>query len=195
LLKLEGVKEKSADNMLKAIEASKKRPFWRLLFGLNIRYIGEKTAQLITEHFGSMDRLLTASEEEIMAIPGVGPKSAHSLYTWLQQEKNRQLIERLRQAGVNMAIEERPSGPLAGQSFLFTGKLAHLTRSQAEETVRQLGGTVASNVTRSLTHLIVGEDPGSKLEKARRAGVQIHDEQWFLDLLRQHGIDISSPGI
>ncbi|GER81449.1 DNA ligase [Thermogemmatispora aurantia] len=195
LLKLEGVKEKSADNMLKAIEASKKRPFWRLLFGLNIRYIGEKTAQLITEHFGSMDRLLTASEEEIMAIPGVGPKSAHSLYTWLQQEKNRQLIERLRQAGVNMTIEERPGGPLAGQSFLFTGKLAHLTRSQAEEAVRQLGGTVASNVTRSLTHLIVGEDPGSKLEKARRAGVQIHDEQWFLDLLRQHGVDISSSGI
>lgn len=187
LLKLEGIKEKSAENMLRAIEASKRQPFWRLLFGLNIRYIGEKTAQLISEHFGNIERLLEASEEEILAIPGIGPKSAHSLSTWLQQEKNRELIARLRQAGVNMAAEERPAGPLTGQSFLFTGSLQHMTRQAAEEAIRRLGGTIASNVSKSLTHLIVGADPGSKLAKAQKAGVQIHDEEWFLNLLREHG--------
>src|SRR5947209_2658192 len=98
LLALEGVKERSADNMLNAIEASKQRPFWRLLVGLNIRYMGEKTAQIIAEAFGTIDRLLAAREEEINAIPGIGPKIGHSLYCWLQEPKNRTLIQRLRQA-------------------------------------------------------------------------------------------------
>jgi DNA ligase (NAD+) len=192
LLALEGVKEKSADNMLAAIEASKQRPFWRLLFGLNIRYVGEKTAQIVANAFGNIDRLLAASEEEIVGAPGIGPIIGHSLYTWLQDEKNRALIERLRLAGLNMQEEQRTAtGPLAGQTFLLTGRLSTMTRPVAEEAIVKLGGTIATGVSKSLSHLIVGEDAGSKLAKAQKAGVPVHDEQWLLNLLKEHGV---TPG-
>ncbi len=195
LLSLEGVKDKSADNMIAAIEASKHRSLWRLLFGLNIRYMGEKTAQIIAQAFGSMDNLLAASEEQIIAIPGIGPKIGHSLYLWLQDERNRALIKRLREAGVNMQ-EDRPkeaTGPLAGQTFLLTGRLNSMTRPVAEEKIQQLGGTIASSVSKSLNHLIVGEDAGSKLTKAQKAGVPIHDEQWLINLFKEHEKEITSP--
>ena len=187
LLALEGVKAKSADNMLSAIEASKHRAFSRLLFGLNIRYVGEKTAQILANGFGDIDKLLGASEEEIVAVPGIGPKIGHSVYDWLRNEKNRALIERLRQAGVNMQEEQQAkiTGPLSGQTFLLTGRLSSMTRPVAEEAITRLGGTIASNVSKSLNHLIVGEDAGSKLAKAQKAGVPIHDEQWLIDLLKK----------
>ncbi len=188
LLALEGVKAKSADNMLSAIEASKHRAFSRLLFGLNIRYVGEKTAQILVNAFGDIDKLLGASEEEIVAVPGIGPKIGHSVYDWLRNEKNRALIERLRQAGVNMQEEQQAkiTGPLSGQTFLLTGRLSSMTRPVAEEAITRLGGTIASSVSKSLNHLIVGEDAGSKLAKAQKAGVPIHDEQWLIDLLKKH---------
>jgi DNA ligase (NAD+) len=188
LLALESVKAKSADNMLAAIEASKHRSFWRLIFGLNIRYVGEKTAQIVTEAFPDIDTLLAASEEEIIRAPGIGPIIGRSLYTWLQNDRNRQLIERLRQAGLNMREERRTlDGPLAGQTFLLTGRLNSMTRPAAEELIVKLGGTIATGVSKSLSHLIVGEDAGSKLAKAQKAGVPIHDEQWLIDLLKEHG--------
>ncbi len=187
LLALEGVKEKSANNMLAAIEASKKRPLSRLLFGLNIRYVGDKTARILAEHFGTMDRLLQASEEEIISIPQIGPKIGQSVYQWLQVPENRALIERLRQAGVNMEEEQKSKhGPLSGQTFLLTGRLSQMTRTAAEEAIVNLGGSIASGVSKSLNHLIVGEDAGSKLTKAQKAGVPIHDEQWLIDLLEQN---------
>ncbi|HLH60807.1 MAG TPA: NAD-dependent DNA ligase LigA [Ktedonobacteraceae bacterium] len=195
LLSLEGVKDKSADNMITAIEASKQRSLWRLLFGLNIRYMGEKTAQIIAQAFGSMDNLLAASEEQIIAIPGIGPKIGHSLYLWLQDERNRALIGRLRAAGLNMQ-EERPketTGPLAGQTFLLTGRLNSMTRPVAEEKIQQLGGSIASGVSKSLNHLVVGEDAGSKLAKAQKAGVPIHDEQWLINLFKEHEKELTSP--
>jgi len=187
ILALENVKAKSADNMLAAIEASKHRPFWRLIFGLNIRYVGEKTAQIVTDAFPGIDILLAASEEEIIKVPGIGPIIGHSLYTWLQNDRNRQLIERLRQAGLNMQEERRTlDGPLAGQTFLLTGRLNSMTRPVAEELIVKLGGTIATGVSKSLSHLIVGEDAGSKLAKAQKAGVPIHDEQWLIALLEEH---------
>jgi DNA ligase (NAD+) len=188
LLELEGVKAKSADNMLSAIEASKQRFLSQLLFGLNIRYVGGKTAQIIAQAFGSIDNLLAASETDINAVPGIGPVVGHSLYTWLQDEQNCALIERLRQAGVNMQEEQQTAtGPLAGQTFLLTGRLNSMTRPIAEEKIARLGGTIASGVSKSLNHLVVGEDAGSKLAKAQKAGVPIHDEQWLIDLLKEHG--------
>ena len=191
LLALEGIKEKSADNMLKAIEASKQRSLWRLLFGLNIRYVGEKTAQILAQAFGSMDRLLAASEGEIVAIPGIGPVIGKSVYAWLQVEQNRALIERLRELGLNMTEEQKiAEGPLAGQTFLLTGRLSSMTRPAAEEAIIRLGGTIASGVSKNLSHLIVGEDAGSKLAKAQKAGVPIHNEQWLLDLLREHQVEV-----
>src|SRR5436190_3628499 len=192
LLALEGVKAKSADNMLSAIEASKRRAFWRLLIGLNIRYVGEKTAQILANAFGNIDKLLGASEEEIVAVPGIGPKIGHSVYDWLRNEKNRALIERLRQAGVNMQEEQQAkiTGPLSGQTFLLTGRLSRMTRPVAEEAITRLGGTIASGASKSLNHLIVGEDAGSKLAKAQKAGVPIHDEQWLIDLLKKHDAEV-----
>src|SRR6266566_3383108 len=188
LLALEGVKAKSADNMLSAIEASKHRTFWRLLFGLNIRYVGEKTAQILASAFGNIDKLLAASEEEIVAVPGIGPKIGHSIYEWLRNEKNRALLERLRQAGVNMQeeLQAKKTGPLSGQTFLLTGRFSSMTRPVAEEAITQLGGTIVSGVSKSLNDLIVGEDAGSKLTKAEKAGVPIHDEQWLIDLLKKY---------
>src|SRR6266480_3638021 len=190
LLTLEGVKDRSADKMIAAIEASKHRNFLRLLIGLNIRYIGEKTAQIIASAFGNIDNLLVAGEAEIVGVPGIGPIIGQSVYNWLQVEKNRALIERLRQAGVNMQAEqqETATGPLAGQTFLLTGRLQSMTRPAAEEAIVKLGGTIASGVSKSLNHLIVGEDAGSKLTKAQKAGVPIHDEQWLLDLFKEHQI-------
>ena len=187
LLELAGKKEKSADNILKGIEASKHRPLWRLLFGLNIRYVGGKTAQIIAEAFGNMDNLLAASEEEITSVPGIGPVAGQSIYSWLQEEQNRALIERLRQAGVNMQEERKTvEGPLAGQTFLLTGRLTSMTRPIAEEQILRLGGTIASGVSKTLSHLIVGEDAGSKLAKAQKAGVPIHDEQWLVELFKEY---------
>ncbi len=187
LLGLEGVKEKSADNMLKALEASKQRPLARLLFGLNIRYVGTKTAQLTALHFGHVDTLIAASEEEIVNIPGIGPISGQSIYTWFQEDENRQLIERLKQAGLNVEEEQKSSdGPLAGQTFLLTGRLTNMSRPAAEDQLKKLGGEIASGVGKNLSHLIVGEDAGSKLAKAQKIGVPIHDEQWLVELLQEH---------
>jgi DNA ligase (NAD+) len=158
-----------------------------LLIGLNIRYVGEKAAQLVANAFGSMDRLLEASEEEINAVPGIGPKIGYSLYSWLQDEENRALIEQLKQAGVNMQEDQKTnSRPLAGQTFLLTGRLSSMTRPVDEEAIMELGGTIATGVSKSLNHLIVGEDADSKLAEAQKAGVPIHDEQWLIDLLKRH---------
>jgi len=192
LLALEGIKDKSADKMLAAIEASKKRTLWRLLFGLNIRYMGEKTAQIIAHAFSNIDKLFAATEDEIIQVPGIGPIIGKSVYTWLQNDKNLALIERLRQAGVNMESEPQvvQTGPLAGQTFLLTGRLNTMTRPIAEEAIVKLGGTIASGVSKSLSHLIVGEDAGSKLTKAQKAGVPIHDEQWLVDLLKEYEVRI-----
>lgn len=187
LLSLEGIKDKSADNMLNAIEASKQRSLARLIFGLNIRHVGGKTAQILAQHFASMDRLVNASEADISSIPGIGPVVGQSVYSWFQNEENRALIERLRQAGLNMQEEQKTiEGPLAGQTFLLTGRLNSMTRPAAEEAIVRLGGTIASGVSKNLSHLIVGEDAGSKLAKAQKAGVPIHDEQWLVDLLQHY---------
>src|SRR5947209_1690953 len=189
---LEGVKDKSADKMIAAIEASKHCNFWRLLIGLNISYMGEKTAQIIAIAFGNIENLLAASEAEIVGVPVIGPIIGQSVYNWLQVEKNRALIERLRQADVNMQAEqqEETTGPLSGQSFLLTGRLNTMTRPAAEEAIVKLGGKIASGVSKSLNHLIVGEDAGSKLAKAQKAGVPIHDEQWLLDLLKEYESEV-----
>ncbi len=187
LLSLEGVKDKSADNMLKALETSKQRSLARLLFAINIRHVGEKTALLTAQHFGHIDKLIAASEEEIATVTGIGQVSGHSIYSWFQESENRELIERLKQAGLNMQEEQQSNeGPLAGQTFLLTGRLNNMSRPAAEEAIKKLGGTIATGVSKNLHHLIVGEDAGSKLAKAQKAGVPIHDEQWLVDLLQTH---------
>jgi DNA ligase (NAD+) len=190
LLKLEGFGERKATNIMSAIEASKQQPLSRLLFALGIRYVGEKAAQIVAQAFENMSNLLAASEEQITALPGIGPKIGHSLYLWLQQPRNREVIEKLQAAGVRMENDRSAAamatGPLAGQTFLLTGRLQSMTRPQAEDAIQQLGGTIASGVSKGLHHLIVGEDAGSKLPKAQKLGVPIHDEAWLVSLIAQH---------
>jgi DNA ligase (NAD+) len=190
LLKLEGFGERKANNIMNAIETSKQRPLERLIFALGIRYVGEKAAQTVAQAFENMDNLLAASEGQITALAGIGPKIGHSLYEWLQQPRNREVIEKLRAAGVRMTTDRTAAsmatGPLAGQTFLLTGRLTSMSRPQAEAALQQLGGTIASGVSKGLNHLIVGEDAGSKLEKAQKAGVPIRDEAWLVALLAQH---------
>ncbi len=191
LLTLPGFKAKSASNVLNAIEASKRRPFDRVLFGLGIRYVGEKAATTLAEGLGSMDALLAAPQDEIAALPGVGPTIAQSVYQWAQQEENRALVARLAAAGLQLTqaspdVSATANLPLAGQTFLLTGSLAQLTRGQAEQAIQTLGGKLASSVSKSLSNLIVGAAPGSKLARAEKLGVPIRDEAWLVALLTEH---------
>ncbi|HEX6799950.1 MAG TPA: NAD-dependent DNA ligase LigA [Ktedonobacterales bacterium] len=194
LLALPGFQQKSVANLLAAIEASKQAAYPRVLFGLGIRYVGEKAAETLAEGLRSMDVLLAASQEEIAALPGVGPTIAESVANWISLDVNRALVARLRDAGLQLALpDERPvvEGdaerlPFAGQTFLLTGSLGALTRGQAEQAIVRLGGKIAPSVSKSLSHLIVGEAPGSKLAKAEKLGVPIHDEQWLVERLRAH---------
>lgn len=184
LVKLERMGEKSAQNVLDSIEASKHRPLYRLIWALNIRHVGEKAAQLLADHFGSLDALMQASEEEIMAIEGIGPTIARSIVEYFANPQYRDIIERLRAAGVRLADEPRAQnesadGPLAGRSFVVTGRLARSTRSQIEARIKALGGAVSDSVTKKTDFLVVGEDAGSKLAKAQKLGTAILDEETF----------------
>lgn len=188
LLQLPGFQAKSATNLINAIEASKTQPFARVLFGLGIRYVGEKAAETLASDFLKVDALLNASEEEIAALPGIGPRIAASVYQWTHDDENRALIERLRAAGLTLetpadAVQSRDGLPFSGETFLLTGSLERLTRGQAEEAITALGGKIASSVSKSLSHLVVGTAPGSKLAKAEKLGVSVHDEQWLVERL------------
>jgi len=187
LAALERMGEKSAQNVLDAIERSKDRPLSRVIFALGIRHVGEETAELLASHFGSIDRLAQASKEELASIPSIGPKIADSIHAYFQQESNLQVIDKLRKAGVR--LEEKPAErkemPLSGQEFVLTGRLEAFPRSQAEARIKELGGSVGSSVTKKTTYLVVGADPGSKLEKARSLGTKLLTEEEFLRLLEE----------
>ena len=187
LLSLERMGEKSASNILQSIEKSKNRPLARLIFALGILHVGEETAQLLVSRYSSLDKLASAAEEELLTIPSVGPQIAESIVAFFQQESNRQIIEKLRKAGVK--LEEAPAIPrelaLAGQEFVLTGRLESLTRPEAEACIKELGGAVGSTVTEKTTHVVAGADPGSKLEKARSLGTKILTEEEFLRMLEK----------
>jgi DNA ligase (NAD+) len=190
LVELERMGEKSAENLLSAIEASKDRPLARLIFALGIRHVGSEMAALLAGHFGSIQALAQASIEELAAIPTVGPRIAESVHQYFRDASNRRVIEKLRRAGVRMAEEAAPAppeGPLAGLAFVITGTLASMPRSRAEELIGQLGGSASDSVTKKTDYLVVGESPGSKLQKAQKYGTRLLNEQELLDLLRRHG--------
>lgn len=190
LSKLERMGEKSAANLVRAIAASKDRPLGRLIFALGIRHVGAEVAQLLAAHFGSLDALLAASEEEIAAISGVGPVIAASVRAYTADEHNRRMIEKLRAAGVRMTADGQAAreGPLVGTQFVLTGTLSSFTRNEAENRLKALGAAVGSSVTKKTTHLVAGDNPGSKLAKAQQLGITVLDEAGFLALLREHGM-------
>jgi DNA ligase (NAD+) len=190
LLSLERMGEKSADNLLRSIEASKHRSLTRLIFALGIRHVGFEIAGILAKHFRSIDALAAAEQVDLEEIPAVGPRIAESAYQWFRDEANLRVLEKLRKAGVRMAEEAAPApptGPLAGQSFVITGTLASMPRSQAEELIQALGGATSDSVTRKTDYLVVGEAPGSKLQKAQRYGTKLLTEEELMDLLRKHG--------
>jgi DNA ligase (NAD+) len=186
LLKLERMGEKSTVNILNAINLSKDRPLARLIYALGIRHIGGQMAQILADHFRSIDELADASVEELMSIPAVGPKIAESVVAFFRQEENRRIIDKLRKAGVKLA-EAKPveAGelPLSGQEFVITGTLKSFSREVAQEKIKALGGTAKDNVTRKTNYLVVGADPGSKLARAQALGIKQISEEELLELL------------
>lgn len=174
LLGLEGFKEKSAENLIAGIEASRDRGLARLLFGLGVRHVGEGTAEILARAFGSMDRLIEVPTDEIAAVHGIGGITAEALASFLAEPRNRQTIEKLREAGVLLhetGGEPAADGPLSGLALVVTGTLPSLSRTEATRLIEAAGGRVAGSVTRKTDLLVVGEDAGSKLQKARELGV------------------------
>lgn len=180
LLGLEGIADKSSENILAAIRGSRDRDFARVLFALGIRHVGRTTASDLADAFGSMDRLMSASREELSRVEGIGEVVAGAIRDFLENPSNRRLVERLRKAGLSMRSSPKTEGKLAGKVFLFTGELDSMTRSEAERRVQELGGRVSSSVTKATDYVVVGRDPGSKLDKARKMGKTILDEEAFL---------------
>jgi DNA ligase (NAD+) len=190
-LKLEGVAElermaeKSAQNLLDEIEASKKNSLSRLFYALGILFVGERTGQLLAEHFSSLDELAEATQEQLEEVPEVGPKVANSIVQFFSEPANRQLIKKLEKAGVRPTAEKREvkSNKFAGKSFVFTGGLANRSREDAGELVKQHGGKVASSVSKKTDYVVVGTDPGSKYDKAKELSVPILSESDFEKLI------------
>lgn len=189
LLGLERVAQKSARNLLDAIAASKKNPLYRLIYALGIRHVGERAAKVLAEHFADLDRLMRASYEELVAIPEIGPTIAESVITFFAQEQNRRIVEKLKAAGVNTTASGAAGGPrpLAGKTFVLTGTLREFTRQEARELIEKLGGKVTSSVSKKTDFVVAGENPGSKLDRARELGIPVLDETSFKKLVGDNG--------
>lgn len=187
LEELERMGQKSAENLYTEIKASKKLEFWRLLFGIGIRHVGERTAQILARHFGSIEGLKSASAEDLERVHEIGPKLAESVYKFFRQPENAALIDRLAAAGLAMQadVTEAPSGEkaLSGKTFVLTGTLETMTREEATALIEARGGRVSSSVSKKTTFVVAGRDAGSKMDKARNLGVDILDEQQLRAML------------
>ncbi|KEZ53400.1 NAD-dependent DNA ligase LigA [Metabacillus indicus] len=192
LLKLERMGEKSADNLLQAIENSKQNSLERLLFGLGIRFIGSKAAKTLAQHFETMERLQSASRDEIIAVDEIGDKMADAVVTYFEQEEMNELISELKACGVNMSYlgpklvrPEESDSFFAGKTVVLTGKLEQMSRNEAKEKIEALGGKAAGSVSKKTDLVIAGEDAGSKLAKAQELGIEIWDEERLIEELKK----------
>jgi DNA ligase (NAD+) len=180
---LPGFKDKAIANVLGQIEASKDRPLWRLLVGLNIRHVGAHVAQVLARAFGSIDELAGASEDRIDDVPEIGPEIAATVREWFDDDENLALIEKLRTAGVRLADAREPEEdgerPFEGQSIVLTGGLEGFTREEATELAQASGARVSSSVSKKTSFVVAGDSPGSKLAKAEGLGVEVIDEAEF----------------
>jgi DNA ligase (NAD+) len=184
LLELERIGQKTAQSLIAEIENSKKAPLNRVLFGLGIRFVGERTAQLLAEAFGSMDALMAASVEELETVDEVGPRVAQAIHEFFAEAKNRELLERLRQAGLTFSAEKkRKSSQLEGLTFVLTGTMADLTREEAKARIEAAGGRVSGSVSKKTSYVVAGEDAGSKLDKAQGLKVPVIDQAKLLEML------------
>jgi DNA ligase (NAD+) len=188
LMEVDGYAGISAGSAIDAIAASKAIPFSRVLFGLNIPDVGWVTGQTLARHFGTVDALMNATQEELVEAEGIGPERAEAIAEWFRDDDNRRLVEELRDLGLRFEAgeEERPvEGPLTGKRYVVTGTLERFTREEAEAALEARGAKVSDSVSSKTTGLIVGEEPGkSKLTKAEKAGVPILSEDDLVQLLR-----------
>jgi DNA ligase (NAD+) len=184
---IQRIQEKSAANLLQGIEASKRRGLARLLAGLGVRHVGGRAAELLADHFGDLDKIAAAGEDELAAVEEIGPVIAASVRQFFAAPYARELIKRLKAAGV-VTKAERPAAeegakPLAGKTIVVTGTLTHYTRSQIEQTIKQKGGRAASSVSKKTDFVLAGEDPGSKADKAKALGVPTLTEEQFRKMI------------
>jgi DNA ligase (NAD+) len=188
LIELERFAQQSADQLVRAIDASKAQPLSLLLFGLGIRHVGKTVAQLLARRFGIMQALMAASEETINEVPGIGPAIAEAVAGFFREDRNRRLVARLEAAGVNMieAGAAEAGGALTGRSYVLTGTLPGLSRARATELIERAGGRVTGSVSKQTDAVVAGADAGSKLDKARTLGIEVIDEA---ELLRRVGAD------
>jgi DNA ligase (NAD+) len=185
LLKLERMGDKSAENVLREIENSKKLPLERVIYGLGIRMVGERTAQFLAEHFGAIDAIETASEEELQQVEEVGPRIAKSIVEFFSEPKNRELVDELRAAGLTLRGRKKERGTkLAGKTFVLTGTLTNYSRDGAKKMIEDAGGKVTGSVGKKTDYVVAGADPGSKLDKAKELGVAVIDEKEMEELVR-----------
>lgn len=185
LLLIERFGEKSASNLLANIDASKSRPLANLVFALGIRHVGGETAVLLANHFGSIDAMLNTPVEDFAAVPGIGEKTAEGLYEYFQDKQNRQVIDKLRKAGVRLVGDRTAAreGPLQRISFVVTGTMQRWSRNELESLIRTLGGTVSSSVSKKTGYVVAGENPGSKRAKAESLNVPVLSEEEFVRLI------------
>jgi DNA ligase (NAD+) len=184
LMGLERWGEKSTDNLLSAIEASKERPFHRVLFALGIRHVGAGVARVLAEHFPSIGALQKATPAALQQVTTIGPAIAESITRFFAEPHNREVLRDLARAGVRLHSEARTGGALAGKVLVLTGTLEHHTREEAKALIEAAGGTVASGISAKVHYLVVGADAGSKLAKARALGIRTLTEAELLAMLR-----------
>jgi DNA ligase (NAD+) len=188
LAALDRMADKSAANIVKALQDSKKTTLGRFLYALGIRHVGESTAKDLAKHFGSLDAIMAATPEQLLEVSDVGPIVAQSLHTFFEQPHNREVVEQLRAAGIHWPESEgsgaqRAPQPLAGKTFVLTGSLPTLTRDEAKERLEALGAKVAGSVSKKTDYVVAGEEAGSKLEKAQQLGIAVLDEAGMLALI------------
>ena len=184
LLELDRQAEKSAQNLIDSIARSKNPPLDKFIYALGIRHVGERTAKLLAERFGSIENLMAAKIEDLTAVNEIGTEIAASIVEFFHESKNKAVMKKFAKAGVVPQKKEISlNAPLAGKSFVFTGALANLGRNDAKDIVENLGGTVQAGVTKKTTYVVAGADPGSKLDKAKSAGIKIISEAEFLKLV------------
>jgi DNA ligase (NAD+) len=178
LMALERMGQKSADRVIRNIDASRKQPLARVLNGLGMQFVGERTATILADSFGSLDEIAQSSMEELQQAEEVGPKVAHSIRRFFDEPRNRELVERLRQAGLTFTApkKKRARGPLDGKTFVLTGTLPLWSREEAKEKIEAAGGKVAGSVSKKTDYVVAGDAAGSKLDKARDLGVAVIDE-------------------